>query len=231
MMIRLHRHLERLKRAPKSAGISLVETMVVMLLSAIVMTIAGAMFVTVAKQTVISEDIRRSTADASNIMNVVSTTIRASVRNAVETSPVPDPAVVKATPTQLTIISYTDAGPSFETPLQLRYSISNGQMIEERWNPSIVHGYAVFPSVTTTPNARRILGNVVVNTAAEPLFRYYSAAGALLTPPASGLVLADRALVASVRFNVKVRALSSLEVVELDNTVGMPNMNLDTPGS
>ena len=47
------------------------------------MTIVGTMFVTVAKQTVAAQGVRRSTADASNIMNVLSTTIRASIKNAV----------------------------------------------------------------------------------------------------------------------------------------------------
>ena len=207
-------------------GITLAEALVVALLSAIVMTIAGAMFVAVAKQTVISGDVRSSTADASNIMNVVSTTIRASVKNAVSTSATPDPAVVKGLATQLTVISYTDAGPSFETPLQLRYTVVNGQMVEDRWNPTIVGGYAVFPSLSSAPNARRILGNVVVNTAVDPLFRYYAADGTQLNPSSTGLSAADRAAVASIRFNVKVRALNSQEVVDLDNTVGMPNMNL-----
>jgi hypothetical protein len=218
-------------RLSGDAGVSIVETMVVMMLSAIVMTIAGVMFVTVAQQTVAADGTRRSTGDASNIMNSLSTTIRASVRNAIESSATPDPSVVKGTPMELTVISYTDAGPSFETPLQLRYRIVNGRMVEDRWNPSIIHGYAVFPNVTSTPTSTRILGNVVVNSASEPLFRYYSSTGAELSPTASGLSLVDRGLVTSVRIHVKVRAVDSNEVVELINDVGMPNMNLDSLGS
>lgn len=221
-----------LDRARRDDGVTLAETMVVGLVSAIVLAMAGAFFVVVAKQTVVSEDVRRSTADASNIMNVVSTTIRASIRNAVESNTVPDPAIVSGTAMQLTVISYTDAGPSFETPLQLRYSITaNGQMVEERWQPSIVRGYAVFPNLTATPSSRRVLGNVVVNAANEPLFRYYNAAGVELTPTASGLTLANREMVAMVRIYVKVKAADSKEVVELINNVGMPNMNLDSPGT
>lgn len=221
--------LKRLRERGHDAGVTLVEVLVVGLVSAIVMSMASAMFIVVAKQTIVAEDVRRSTADASNIMNVVSTTIRASIRNAVESTTVPDPAIVRGTAMELTVISYTDAGPSFETPLQLRYSITNGQMIEERWLPSIVRGYAVFPSLNATPSSRRILGNVVVNAANEPLFRYYNAVGTELTPTASGLTLVNREATATVRINVKVRAADSLEVVELINNVGMPNMNLDRP--
>lgn len=207
-------------------GVTLVETLVVMVLSGILMSITAVFFVTVTKQTLQAEDIRRSTADASNIMNVVSTSIRAAVRNAVENSPNPDPAVVAASPTSITVITYTDAGPSFETPLRLRYQVDGaGRMIEERWNATKVHGYAVFPSMSTQPAATRILGNVVVNSSSEPLFRYFDSSGGSLGGSGS-LTSAQRNSVTAVRFTVKVRAEDSDEVVVLDNTVGMPNMDL-----
>lgn len=208
------------------AGVTLVETLVVMVLSGILMSITAVFFVTVTKQTIQSEDIRRSTADASNIMNVVSTSIRAAVRNAVATSPTPDPAVVAASSTSVTIITYTDAGPSFETPLRLRYRVdSAGRMVEDRWDASVVNGYAVFPSMSVDPDSTRVLGNVVVNTSGEPLFRYYNTNGGQLGGT-GWLTDTQRAAVTAVRFNVKVRADSSNEVVVLDNTVGMPNMDL-----
>lgn len=218
------RGLHRARR--DESGVTLVETLVVMVLSGILMSITAVFFVTVTKQTMQAEDIRRSTADASNIMNVVSTSIRAAVRNAVESSPNPDPAVVAATPTTITIISYTDAGPSFETPLRLRYRVdSAGRMVEDRWDASLVHGYAVFPSMTTEPDATRILGNVVVNSSGEPLFRYYDTNGGQLGG-SGALTSTQRSNVTSVRFSVKVRADGSDEVVVLENTVGMPNMDL-----
>lgn len=224
-MIRRYRQLKR-----DDAGVTLVETLVVMVLSAILMSITGVFFVTVTKQTMMSEDIRRSTADASNIMNVVSTSIRAAVRNAVASSPNPDPAVVAANATSITIITYTDAGPSFETPLRLRYRVdSQGRMVEDRWDANVVNGYAVFPSMTVNPASTRILGNVVVNTSGEPLFRYYNTSGG----PVGGsgdLTATQRGTVTSVRFVVKVRADGSNEVVVLDNTVGMPNMDFDLTG-
>jgi prepilin-type N-terminal cleavage/methylation domain-containing protein len=210
----------------EDSGVSLIESLVVMMLSALMMTIAGTMFMTVSTQTAKAEDIRRSTADASNIMNVVSTSVRASVRNAVANSATPDPAVVVGTPTSVTVISYTDAGPSFETPLQLRYWVdAEGRMIEDRWNPSVVNGYTVFPDVSSTPTATRVLGNVVVNTSGEPIFRYFDAAGTELSASGTGLSETSRAAVVEVLFVVRVRADGSDEVVELHNRIGMPNMN------
>lgn len=224
----------RLKAARNEEGITLIELMVAAFLSTLVMAAICAMFIVVAKQTVASQGTRLSTADASNIVNVVSTTIRASINNAKEGTDVPDPAIVSATSSSLVVISYTDAGPSFQTPLQIRYQIVNGRMTEERWQPSIVHGYAVFPALTVTPYQTRTLGNVVVNTAQEPLFRYYDSVQPTpneLVPGAGGLTLAQRKLTVAVKFDVKVLAHDSHQVVEVQNTVGMPNMALTQNGS
>lgn len=223
-MIRPLQHL--FERARRDDGVTLIEALVVMVLSSLLMTIAGTFFVTVSMQTMKAEDVRLSTADASNIMNVVSTTIRAAVRNPIATSPNPDPAIVDGTKTSLTVITYTDAGPSFELPQRLRYRVdTGGRMVEERWYATDVDGYAVFPAITATPDAKRFLGNVVVNTSAEPLFRYFNSSGTAVGT-AGTLSGTERAAVTSIRFYVKVRADTSEEVVVLDSTVGMPNMNL-----
>lgn len=222
-MIRIDATLRRLRQ---DEGYTLVEALIVMVLSALLMTVAVTFFTTVSMQTMHAVGTRQSTADASNIMNVVSTSIRAAVRNPIATSPNPDPAIVAGTKTSLTVITYTDAGPSFELPQRLRYSIdASGRMKEEAWLATDVGGYAVFPAITATPTSKRFLGNVVVNTAAEPLFRYFDSSGTQLG--ASGTLSAtERAAVTSVRFFVKVRSDTSKEVVVLDNTVGMPNMDL-----
>ena len=227
MIARLQR---RLKAARDEEGVSLVELMVAAFLSTLILVAISAMFIVVAQQTVASQGTRLSTADASNIVNVVSTTIRASINNSVQNSDTPDPAIVSGTSSSIVVISYTDAGPSFETPLQIRYQIVGGRMTEDRWKPSIVQGYAVFPAVTATPYQTRTLGNVVVNTALEPLFRYYNAAGTELIPGATGLSLTQRQTTVSVKFDVKVLANNSHEVVEVQNNVGMPNMALTQNG-
>ncbi|MEO6116699.1 MAG: hypothetical protein ABIP33_09965 [Pseudolysinimonas sp.] len=229
MMIGIRRRLEA---ARADEGVSLVELMVAAFLSTLIMVAISAMFIIVAKQTVASQGARLSTADASNIVNVISTTIRASINNSVAGSDVPDPAIVSGTSSSIVIISYTDAGPSFETPLQIRYQIVGGRMTEDRWKPSIVAGFAVFPSVNTTPYQTRTLGNVVVNTALEPLFKYYNSdtPATELVPGSSGLTLAQRQTTTSVKFDVKVLANTSHEVVEVQNNVGMPNMALTQNG-
>jgi len=221
----------RLDAARNEEGISLIELMVASFLSLLILVAVCSMFIMVAKQTVISQGTRLSTADASNIVNVVSTTIRASINNAVQGSDTPDPAIVSATPSALVIISYTDAGPSFQTPLEIRYQIVGGRMTEDRWKPTVVNGYAVFPATNTAPYQSRTLGNVVVNTAAEPLFRYYDSTPTEQVPGSNGLTLAQRQATTSVTFDVKVLAQNSQQVVEIQNNVGMPNMALSQNGS
>ena len=226
MIARIRRQL---RNGPADEGVSLIELMVAAFLSTLILVAISTMFIVVAKQTVASQGARLSTADASNIVNVISTTIRASINNSVQGTNTPDPAIVSGTASAVTVISYTDAGPSFDTPLQIRYQVVGGRMTEDRWKPSIVQGYAVFPAVTTTPYSTRTLGNVVVNTALEPLFRYFNASSTELIP-GTGLSYAQRQTVASVRFDVKVLAANSQQVVEVQNDVGMPNMALAQNG-
>ena len=199
----------RLDAARTDEGVTLVEFMVAAFLSLLIMVAICSMFIVVAKQTVASQGTRLSTADASNIVNVVSTTIRASINNAVQSSDTPDPAIVSATSSAVVVISYTDAGPSFETPLQIRYQIVGGRMTEDRWKPSIVKGYAVFPAVTTThirPAPSATWSSTLRWSRSSGTTMH---AGTELVPGAVGLTLAQRQATTSFNFDVKVLANNS----------------------
>ncbi len=217
------------------SGITLIELLIVMLLSAVIMTATVALFVSVAKNTTRSVDVTHSTEDGSNVMNVISTGIRAAVRYQVAGQAEPAPAVMPGSTSQsLTIVTYTDAGPTFPDPLMVRFSVdADRRMIEERWKPQLVNGYYVYPiSGTGTPIGapyfRRALGDVVMNSATESLFRYYSGpcnADALTYVNSTTAVnTSDRSKVAFIRFNLKLRSVGSNETVQLDNKVGLPNM-------
>jgi hypothetical protein len=215
--------------------VTLVETLVVMVFSALLMSVVGIMFVTVSRQTAAAVDVRRSTSEASNIANVVTTTIRSAIMNRKQNSTVPDPAVVKGTYRELTIISYTDAGPSFDYPRMLRYSVNTqGQMVEESCTPTASGEYWVFASPFCASPTKRILGNVVKNVDADtdtssysdfadPVFTYYDANQQLVALTAASDATV-RATVASIRFHVVVRASGSEEDVVIDNVVGMSNI-------
>lgn len=233
----MRRLAARLRPRNDDSGITLIELLVVMLLSSVIMTACVALFVSVARNTTKSVDITHSTEDASNVMNVISTGIRAAVRYQVSGQAELAPSVIAGSNSQsLTIITYTDAGPTFPDPLMVRFSVdSSRRMIEERWKPQIVNGYYVYPVTaagvpTTQPYFKRALGDVVMNSATENLFTYYTGACAsnmLSYVSASTAVTAsDRGKVAFVRFNLKLRSIGSHEIVQLDNKVGLPNMGI-----
>lgn len=223
----------------EDSGITLVELLVVMLLSSVIMTACVALFVSVARNTTKSIDTTHSTEDASNVMNVISTGIRAAVRYQVAGQTDLAPSVVAGSNSQsLTIITYTDAGPSFPDPLMVRFSVdSSRRMIEERWKPQIVNGYYVYPVSaagvpTAQPYFKRALGDVVMNSASENLFTYYtgpcpsdSIGYVSSTTPVTN---SDRGKVAFIRFNLKLRSVGAQETVQLDNKVGLPNMGITT---
>lgn len=224
---------ERVRR--DDSGITLVELIIVMALSVVIMTATVAFFVSVSKNTTRSLDVTHSTADASNVMNVISTGIRAAVRYEVFGQSELSPAVMQGSTSQsLTIITYTDAGPTFPDPLMVRFSVdADRRMIEERWKPQLVNGFYVYPISSTgtpigAPYFRRALGDVVMNSATENLFRYYTGpcnADALTYVNSSTAVSSsDRNKVAFIRFNLKLRSVGADETVQLDNKVGLPNM-------
>lgn len=243
----------RENRGRGDEGVSLIELMVVMMLSTILLGLVATLFVNVSVKTTQGVDVRSSTADASNIMNAVSTTVRGSVP--IDVAPNSDgslnpplPAIKTAGANSLVIYSYTDAGPSFPVPLQIRYSVNGqGRMVEDRWaatgctlaNPSAcTTAYPKYKATTTTPDATRILGNVVVNTMQcavgdttcqlEPLFRYYDICGTQLGTDKDGAQsrIAD---VAWIEFNVRVRASDSQQDVRLVNRIGLGNTGARIP--
>lgn len=234
----MRRIRERLDRSRgDESGITLIELIIVMLLSSIIMTATVAFFVSVAKNTTRSINVTHSTEDASNVMNVISTGIRAAVRYQVAGQADLAPAVMLGSNSQsLTIITYTDAGPTFPDPLMVRFSIdSNRRMIEERWKPTIVNGFYVYNVSGAgvpvgTPYFRRALGDVVMNSATENLFSYYTGPcnTSALTYVTSSTAIsnADRNKVAFIRFNLKLRSVGSDQTVQLDNKVGLPNMGI-----
>lgn len=245
IMSRIARALRR--RRTSDEGVSLIELMVVMLLSTLILSVVVTLFVNVARHTTESIDLRSSTADASNIMNAVSTTVRGAVPVDVQptSSGVPNPplpAIKTAEANTLVVYSYTDAGPSFPVPLQVRYRVdAQGRMVEDRWaasgcslsDPSACTAiYPTYAATTTTPQASRILGNIVVNVTQcasgdatcqlEPLFRYYDICGTQLGSDSAGAQsrIDD---IAWIEFNVRVRASDSQEDVRLVNRIGLGN--------
>jgi Tfp pilus assembly protein PilW len=206
------------------AGVSLVELLIVTMLSTLVLTLVVIMFTNVARVTVSTTGERDSSATAANIMDVVSTDIRAATRvadsnpnDAIDDSVA---AVLAGTARQLTIITYSDTGPDFSAIYQVRYRIVDGQLLRDQWDPAVATGR--FPH-TGAPTSTRVLGESI---ATGTVFRYFRQAAdnsldRVEIPVAD--VAANRARITAIQVDLRVTAPDSRETVHLRNRVGLPN--------
>lgn len=214
-------------------GIGMVELLVSMMLSAVLLAMVGTMFVNVARATTSSNQSREGSTTAGTIANELSQVIRSGVQNAVQGQPALDPAIVAGGAESLTVYSLTGTSAAAPAPVRVRFTVSGGQLVEERWNAVSTGGFWTFGSGAA--GFSRTLGGTVLPASGseDPLFVYLDAAGAPLPVAATGLTPAQRAAVAAVRISVRVRAASSASapVVLLQNTVGLPNVLLSGTGS
>ena len=218
-MVGFRTRLERIRRDDR--GITVVELSIYMFIAAIVLTISGLTYVNVARSTVRAADTRSSTAEAQNALDVVTSDVRAAT-NVPVTSTQTTWAVLDGSPTQLTLITYTDAGPTFGTPYQVRFFVdAQSRLVLQQWNPPA--GTTTFPRATG-PTSTRILANGVQSTS---IFAYLDQNGAPLDA-SRGLSSTDIPKVGAVTVSIAVKAPNSSAVVTAYNTIWMPNAGLST---
>jgi prepilin-type N-terminal cleavage/methylation domain-containing protein len=205
-------------------GMSLMELIVAIMVTSIVLAIVGSMFVNVAKITSNSSATTTRTGTAANVMNEISTVIRPAVNNPVAGNDDADPAIVSGTALALTIYSFVDASPAAPAPTKVAFRIdAQGNVVEDRWTAVASGAFWVFTGTVFT----RTLGGPVQSPAGtDPLFVYLDDLGAVLTPGTSGLTLAQREAVASVRVTVNIanQPTTGSDPIVVVNTFGMPNL-------
>jgi hypothetical protein len=220
-MIALRRRL-----GAEDSGIGMVELLVSMMLSAVLLAMVGTMFVNIARATTTANQSREGSSTAGTMANELSRVIRSAAQNAVQATPTLDPAVVAGMPDSLTLYSLTDADSAAPAPVKVRFTVVNGQLVEERWRAVAAGGYWTFGSGAA--DLTRILGGTVVPPAGadEPLFVYLNGSGAAIPLAGTGLTADQRVAVASIKVSVRVRGASSATapVVLVQNTIGMPNL-------
>jgi len=209
-------------RAGSDDGLSLVELLVAMLLTGIVLSLVGSLFVNVALVTSASNASTTKSSAAANALNEMVEVVRAAANNAVSTT-VTDPAVVSATSTALTIYSFADTSPTAPAPIKVAFRMDGTNLVEDRYSGSNSTGYWVFSGTPTT----RVIGNAVVTNGADPLFAYLAADGSVVGAPAvTALTLDQRKTITSVRITVTIANQSRTgdSPIIIVNTVGMPNL-------
>jgi len=211
---------------------SLVELMVTVFIAGILLAIVGSFFINVARVTANSNSTTSRSSVAANIMDAVSKVIRTASNNPIATSEDPDPAVVAATATGLTIISYVDTNATTPSPTKVTYRVdASGNLIEDRYASTATNNYWVFG---TTAASRTVGGPILTPTGTNALFVYLDgdnqvivAAGPIVNGNAT-LTLEQRESVASIKVSIQIAntLTTGSDPILLVNTVGMPNLRL-----
>jgi prepilin-type N-terminal cleavage/methylation domain-containing protein len=212
-------------------GMSLSELVVVMMVTAIVLAAVATFFTNIAIVTTNANAATSRTNVAANIMNEMSKVIRTSSNNAVAGDDDPDPAIVSATASALTVYSYVDTSPTAPAPTKVTFRVdATGIVFEDRIKGTLSGSYYVFTGATTTRN----LGGPIVATS---LFTYLDTDSKAVPIGATGLTPVQRDSVASIKVEITIAnnavrggtapdpAKGNSPII-LSNTIGMPNLLL-----
>jgi Tfp pilus assembly protein PilW len=232
--------------ARDQAGITLVEMLVAIALTAIVSTLMVSIVVTVSRTFTRESQASTNSAAASVGMRELSRVVRSAAEVSLAgfpTGAAPADAFLSAGPHQLRLYSFVEGDVAAPAPLTVQFAVAgDGTLSETRWagSPAVASGATPASSASTTvwqfaatPASTRPILRGVVSTTAAPLFRYYSAAGVELLPNSAGeLTSAQLATIASVRVALRVQQspTSTAAAGELENTIGLPNLGITRSG-
>jgi hypothetical protein len=212
------------------SGLSLAEVLVSAMLTLGILIMVGTMFVQTTRITTASNQTRNSNGVASNVANAVTSVIRVSTTLAKANTATPDPAVVTAGRSTLTVYSLSNTDPQNPAPVRVSFTLdTNGRITETRCVGKASSIYWTFGTCAST--STRVLGDGLLDMAdgASPLFIYRDVNRVVLDPGTGTLNAANRAKVASIEVVVTAQAPGSeTEPVVLRNTVVLRNLGLDS---
>lgn len=230
----LARALRRAHRDDR--GVSMAELLVAASVSVIILATLAGFFVAAIKGSASNAGADTNIRQATNAINAMSRYLRAATTRDVPSSLVPDSAIVKATPTDLTFYAYINliddpdiAKRTAERPVLARYFVdpTSRQLVQQLSACSAdANGYYSCPVVTSTT---RIGGPIASPTAdGVSLFTYEGADGddAPLTPTGGQLSATQRTAVRFVTVNLELGSATAGagSNAHLQNTVGLLNL-------
>jgi hypothetical protein len=204
------------------AGVSLIETAAVLMIMGIVMTFVGQAFVSVHSDAT-GADIRLQNLDEARILI---NTLTKDVRTAAMITGGSTPFVL-AEPTKLTFYGNlnTTTVPN-KIEIYLDSTNPSAPVLFEKITPPDPGTSP--PTYNTQPAKTRLVGKYVVNTNNLPLFIYYDANIAAISPiaPAVGLSASQMLQIRSVGISLAVRKATSRSVpaTTIMNRVRLPNV-------
>ncbi len=225
---RLSQLLDTRVRQGREVGLSLPELLVTMAL----MTIVGALAITMVATMSQAFTKDRSTTDSTNIasvvMNELSRVIRAGTEIRVQNTAQSKPVFVTAAADEILMHAYIDTDSITPEPVQIRFWLnSNRELVESRYRAI---GTAPYWNFQSSPYSTRVIGRTVAPPAGgDPaMFTYEDAAGHILVPQPSGFNTNQLRSIARVNIFLKIQAdpTQRSQPVILRNTVGIPNLGI-----
>lgn len=227
-------HLRRDER-----GVSLAELIVAMSVSILVLTMAGAFFVSVSRASSTTTGVDSNTRVASTTMLEVQRMFRVASNNPVASGVDTQLAFQYASPTSVRFFAYINLNSTSDVqPVEVQFSLdaTKRTIVETKWNgvaTDLSRTYFDFPrsntpTLSNTPTSRLTLASSVVP---GPLFSYADAGGNPLVPGVAGLSATDLQAVRSVTVSLTVgepdlARPAARDNVTLTSTVAMPNLRI-----
>ncbi|WIA99944.1 MULTISPECIES: PilW family protein [unclassified Curtobacterium] len=230
------RVLRRLGRDDR--GVSLAELIVAMSISVLVLTMAGAFFVSVSRASTTTTNVDSNTRVASTAMREMQRMFRVASNNPVASGVDAQYAVQYATATSVRFFAYINLNSAVDVqPVEVQFTLdpAKGTITETKWNGVPTDRTATYydfprattPTLTNAPTSRLVLAESVVPST---LFTFRNAAGTAMTAgPDGALSATDLAAVRSVSIDLTVgerdqQRPAARDDVSLTSTVGMPNL-------
>jgi prepilin-type N-terminal cleavage/methylation domain-containing protein len=213
----------------RDAGITMIELLVAMMIVVILSTIVIGFYQSTVQSLATANSINRNTEQASNGMNESAREIRAATSNPVLNQP-NAPAIVQAANETLVLYAYVglqSTQAQLPVMVRLRVDPTTRRLMEDIW-PATQNagGYWIFPATTAPPTTTRLLAATVANpTGGTYLFTYMAGT----TPvPVGTWTTAQYNSITSIKITLTIQGslTDATRPVTLQNTVGMPNLNL-----
>lgn len=222
--------MTRQGRKRRDAGFSLIELLVTVIIFGIVSTIIITFSINTTRTFTLEQAATDSTNIASLGMNELTRVIRSGTEIEVLNQTLNNPTFVTARNEELVMYAFLDTDSLNPAPIKVRFYITSGRVLNEtRWaSYKINTDYWAFQ--TTAASTRAICRLISPRVSPKPyLFSYYLADGTLLPVPTTGdFTTAQLRTIASVKVSLSVQAdlTKRANAVELQNTVGIPNLGI-----
>ncbi len=236
------------RTAEDDSGVTLIELLVAFVLLAIMMTIVVSAFSRFSSSFSSTQSASESTNVASVAMNEVTRVIRSGTEIEVLGAQNNETVFRVATKEEILLRAYLDTDSLDPKPTLIQFKIDpvTRELVEKRWDSTMVNGYWTFPTITgptavAAKSTRIVARKLVVPTGTQqPMFTFLTTTGCGATEPTCDIVpaggnalnAAELRVIVAVEVTMKVQAdaLQRSAPVILTNRVGIPNIGISRVG-